>query len=73
MKLNFLITNPTYREVKVVFDFGKHECIQAHTYDGQDDITRKDQKFIINANYFFSNAKAQFFLHYTGFLEDIGT
>lgn len=48
----FLSRNPTYREVKVVFDFGKRECIQSNTYD-ENDITRNDQKFIINANYFF--------------------
>lgn len=41
MKLNFLIKNTTYREVRVVFDFVKHECIQAHTCD-EHDITRND-------------------------------
>lgn len=41
MKLKFLITNPTYREARVAFDFGKHECIQAHTCD-EHDITRND-------------------------------
>lgn len=41
MKLTFLSTNPTYREVRTEFDFGKHGRIQAHTYD-EDDITRND-------------------------------
>lgn len=64
MKLTFLSRNPIYRDVKVVFDFGKRECIQSNTYD-EHDITRNDYKCIINANYFFFLMRKHTFFYST--------